>query len=183
MDNNREHSEILRDHIEWCCDILGVSYNASLAEIKAAYRKRALELHPDHNPDADANIHFQALNTSYTFLTDLHRRIARRKADRQARQNEERQGNAQREQVRQEYERPEGQQEKTRREQTRQGAEKRTEEPMSQFNWGWFIPMLIFGGLVVFSTFWIDRSGTTLAMAICFGLPLAGYIWAHIFQK
>lgn len=33
--------------------ILGVARNATLADVKAAYRKRALETHPDHGGDAE----------------------------------------------------------------------------------------------------------------------------------
>ena len=30
--------------------ILGVSANATLKEIKSAFRRRAMEVHPDHSP-------------------------------------------------------------------------------------------------------------------------------------
>ena len=42
--------------------ILGVTSNATAAELKAAYRKRALETHPDHGGDPDA---FRALKAAY----------------------------------------------------------------------------------------------------------------------
>lgn len=33
-------------------DLLGISPNATLAEIKKGYRKAAMDTHPDRNPDA-----------------------------------------------------------------------------------------------------------------------------------
>ncbi len=51
--------------------ILQIPQNASLDDIKKAYRKRAFELHPDLNPNnSDANRQFQLLNEAYVILID-----------------------------------------------------------------------------------------------------------------
>lgn len=51
--------------------VLGVKTGAGMDEIKAAYRRRAFELHPDLNPgDADANARFQELNEAYVLLKE-----------------------------------------------------------------------------------------------------------------
>ncbi len=55
-----------RDYYE----VLGVSKNASSAEIKAAYRKLALEWHPDRNKAANANDKFKEINEAYAVLSD-----------------------------------------------------------------------------------------------------------------
>jgi len=49
---------------------LGVDPTASLAEIKIAYRRRAMELHPDRNASADATEEFQQLTESYNLVID-----------------------------------------------------------------------------------------------------------------
>ncbi len=52
-----------------CCDILGISEKAGLAELKSAYRRLAFELHPDLHPDLpDAARRFQRLNEAYVLL-------------------------------------------------------------------------------------------------------------------
>ena len=52
-------------------DILGVSKGASAAEIKKAYRKKALEYHPDKNPgDAKAEEMFKKAAEAYEVLSD-----------------------------------------------------------------------------------------------------------------
>lgn len=50
--------------------ILGVAPNADAAEIKATYRRKAMELHPDRNKAANATEQFQLLNEAYGVLSD-----------------------------------------------------------------------------------------------------------------
>lgn len=51
-------------------DILGISKTASAAETKKAYRKLALEHHPDRNKSAGANEKFKEINEAYEILSD-----------------------------------------------------------------------------------------------------------------
>lgn len=56
-----------RDYYE----VLGVSKSASSAEIKSAYRKLALEWHPDRNKAPNANEKFKEINEAYAVLSDV----------------------------------------------------------------------------------------------------------------
>ena len=50
-------------------DILGISKSATAAEIKKAYRKKAIEYHPDKNPNNhNAEEKFKKINIAYQYL-------------------------------------------------------------------------------------------------------------------
>jgi curved DNA-binding protein len=51
-------------------EILGVSENATEAEIKKSYRKLARQFHPDINKDPDAEDKFKEINAAYEVLSD-----------------------------------------------------------------------------------------------------------------
>lgn len=56
-------------------EVLGVDKNASIDDIKKAYRKQARKLHPDLNPhDKEANTKFQRLNEANAVLSDPDKR-------------------------------------------------------------------------------------------------------------
>ena len=54
--------------------ILGVSKTASEAEIKKAYRKLALQYHPDRNKGKEAEEKFKEVNKAYEVLSDTQKR-------------------------------------------------------------------------------------------------------------
>jgi DnaJ-class molecular chaperone len=55
-------------------DILGVSRNATSEEIKKAYRKLALQWHPDRNKSPEANGKFKEVNEAYEILSNPQKR-------------------------------------------------------------------------------------------------------------
>ncbi len=59
-----------RDYYE----VLGVKRNAGADEIKKAYRKLALEFHPDRNKDRGAEDKFKELSEAYAVLSDSQKR-------------------------------------------------------------------------------------------------------------
>jgi molecular chaperone DnaJ len=54
--------------------ILDVGKDATEAEIKKAFYRRARELHPDVNKAADAEERFKELNEAYDILSDSSKR-------------------------------------------------------------------------------------------------------------
>ncbi len=59
-----------RDYYE----VLGVSKSASVDEIKSAYRKLALQYHPDRNKGAEAEAKFKEISEAYAVLSDASKR-------------------------------------------------------------------------------------------------------------
>jgi molecular chaperone DnaJ len=62
-----------RDYYE----VLGVQRTCTEVELKTAFRKAAMEHHPDRNPgDAEAEIRFKECNEAYSILSDPQKRAA-----------------------------------------------------------------------------------------------------------
>jgi molecular chaperone DnaJ len=57
-------------------DLLGISHEASEAEIKKAYRKLAMEYHPDRNHTPQAEARFKEITEAYEVLRDPQKRAA-----------------------------------------------------------------------------------------------------------
>jgi molecular chaperone DnaJ len=59
-----------RDYYE----VLGVNKNASKSEIKKAYRRLAMQYHPDRNKSPDAEEKFKEISEAYGVLIDDEKR-------------------------------------------------------------------------------------------------------------
>lgn len=58
-------------------DLLGVSKSADAKELKSAYRKKAMEFHPDRNPDdPEAEAKLKEVNEAYSILSDAEKKAA-----------------------------------------------------------------------------------------------------------
>ncbi|MGB6230726.1 MAG: DnaJ domain-containing protein, partial [Litorimonas sp.] len=58
-------------------DVLGVARAADAKQLKSAFRKKAMECHPDRHPDdPDAEARFKELNEAYGILSDEQKRAA-----------------------------------------------------------------------------------------------------------
>ena len=80
-ENNADNHTIYIFHINFYelikkdyYQILGVSKTASEAEIKKAYRKLALQYHPDRNKGKEAEEKFKEVNQAYEVLSDAQKR-------------------------------------------------------------------------------------------------------------
>ena len=57
-------------------DILGVSRGVGEEDIRKAFRKKAMEFHPDRNKSPDAEDKFKEINEAYGILSDPEKRAA-----------------------------------------------------------------------------------------------------------
>src|SRR3972149_6800324 len=65
-------AQVKRDYY----DILGVSRGASAEEIKRAFRRLAMQFHPDRNKEAGAEAKFKEIGEAYEVLADPDKRSA-----------------------------------------------------------------------------------------------------------
>ena len=57
-------------------DILGVTKSASASDLKSAYRKLALQWHPDRNKSPEAESKFKEINEAYQVLSDAKKKAS-----------------------------------------------------------------------------------------------------------
>lgn len=68
MDNKEDP---VPDEIQHAFAVLNLSPSASAADVKRAYRKFSLALHPDRNPENLPHEHFAKLNSAYAMATEF----------------------------------------------------------------------------------------------------------------
>lgn len=61
---------LINEAVKNAYDIVGVDDDATFDDIKKAYRKKALTLHPDRNHDSDLDAKMVMLNVAYGILSD-----------------------------------------------------------------------------------------------------------------
>lgn len=76
--NERQLRKLIKEALGNAYRILGIDPKASQEEIKAAYRRAAIRLHPDRNRDTDTTQQMAKVNRAWTVLGDPE---ARRKYD------------------------------------------------------------------------------------------------------
>ena len=59
-----------KEKYEQAANVLGVTVNTDIYEVKLAYRKLAKKYHPDLNKEAGAKEKFQEINDAYEFLSE-----------------------------------------------------------------------------------------------------------------
>ncbi len=64
------------NHVSEHYAALGLKSDASLADIKKAFRQKASQFHPDRNTDEDAPARFRAAQEAYEVLSDDAKRQA-----------------------------------------------------------------------------------------------------------
>ncbi len=57
-------------------EVMGLARDASAEDVKRAFRKLAMEYHPDRNKDADAEERFKEIASAYDVLSDPEKRSA-----------------------------------------------------------------------------------------------------------
>ena len=95
--NLNELKRLIREALNNAYKLLGVSPQASHDEIKAAYRKLAVQLHPDRNKAPDATAKMAKVNRAWTVLSDP---TSRRKYDMSGDRTVDDEGNQQTQQPR-----------------------------------------------------------------------------------